>query len=103
MGLQADDCVFDPCVPEIDLRKDNMALQRLREAAEAAKVELSSSMQTDINLPYITMDAGGPKHMNMKLTRAQFESIVDPLVKKTIDPCKKALKDADVTKSEVGE
>jgi len=87
----------------IDLRKDNMALQRLREAAEAAKVELSSSMQTDINLPYITMDAGGPKHMNMKLTRAQFESIVDPLVKKTIDPCKKALKDADVTKSEVGE
>ena len=59
--------------------------------------------QTDINLPYITMDASGPKHMNMKLTRAQFESIVEPLVKRTIEPCKKALKDADVTKSEVGE
>ncbi|XP_063715713.1 stress-70 protein, mitochondrial-like [Symsagittifera roscoffensis] len=87
----------------IDLKKDNMALQRLREAAEAAKVELSSSMQTDINLPYITMDASGPKHMNMKLTRSQFESIVEPLIKRTIEPCKKALKDADVTKSEVGE
>merc|ERR1719230_1490799 len=87
----------------IDLTKDTMALQRVREAAEKAKIELSSKIQTDVNLPYITMDAGGPKHMNMKLTRAQFESIVDPLVKKTIDPCKKALKDADVTKSEVGE
>lgn len=87
----------------IDLKKDNMALQRLREAAEAAKVELSSSMQTEINLPYITMDASGPKHMNVKLSRSQFEGIVEPLIKKTIDPCKKALKDADVTKSEVGE
>jgi molecular chaperone DnaK len=87
----------------IDLKKDPMALQRLREAAESAKVELSSAAQTDINLPYITMDASGPKHMNMKLTRSQFETIVEPLIKRTIDPCKKALKDADVSKSEVGE
>lgn len=87
----------------IDLTKDNMALQRVREAAEKAKVELSSSLQTDINLPYLTMDASGPKHMNMKLTRAKFETIVADLIKKTIEPCNKALKDAEVTKSDVGD
>lgn len=87
----------------IDLTKDNMALQRLREAAEKAKCELSSAMQTDINLPYLTMDAGGPKHMNMKLTRAKFEQIVDALVKKTIGPCQKALQDAGVNKSDIGD
>merc|ERR1719323_985687 len=80
-----------------------MALQRVREAAEKAKVELSSSLQTDINLPYLTMDASGPKHMNMKLTRAKFEQIVGDLIKKTVDPCLKAMKDAEVTKSDIGE
>merc|ERR1711874_721576 len=87
----------------IDLTKDAMALQRVREAAEKAKVELSSAAQTDINLPYLTMDASGPKHMNMKLTRAKFENIVGDLIKKTIDPCIKAMKDAEVSKSDVGE
>jgi len=87
----------------IDLAKDAMALQRVREAAEKAKVELSSSMQTDINLPYLTMDASGPKHMNMKFTRAKFEQIVSELVKKTVDPCHKAMKDAEVNKSDIGE
>jgi len=87
----------------IDLTKDAMALQRVREAAEKAKVELSSAAQTDINLPYLTMDASGPKHMNLKLTRAKFESIVGELIKKTVDPCHKAMKDAEVSKSDIGE
>eukprot|EP00088_Acartia_fossae_P018093 TRINITY_DN203_c0_g1_i4.p1 TRINITY_DN203_c0_g1~~TRINITY_DN203_c0_g1_i4.p1 ORF type:complete len:681 (-),score=274.77 TRINITY_DN203_c0_g1_i4:798-2840(-) len=87
----------------IDLSKDAMALQRVREAAEKAKVELSSSAQTDINLPYLTMDASGPKHMNLKLTRSKFEQIVGDLIKKTVEPCIKALKDAEVTKSDIGE
>jgi len=87
----------------IDLSKDAMALQRVREAAEKAKVELSSSAQTDINLPYLTMDASGPKHMNLKLTRAKFEQIVGDLIKKTVDPCIKAMKDAEVSKSDIGE
>merc|ERR1719468_255015 len=87
----------------IDLTKDAMALQRVREAAEKAKVELSSAAQTDINLPYLTMDASGPKHMNMKLSRAKFESIVGDLIKKTVDPCHKAMKDAEVSKSDIGE
>merc|ERR1712203_801278 len=87
----------------IDLTKDAMALQRVREAAEKAKVELSSAAQTDINLPYLTMDASGPKHMNLKLTRAKFEQIVGDLIKKTIEPCNKAMKDAEVSKSDVGE
>merc|ERR1719479_344644 len=87
----------------IDLAKDQMALQRVREAAEKAKVELSSSLQTDINLPYLTMDASGPKHMNLKLTRAKFESIVGDLIKKCVDPCHKAMKDAEVSKSDIGE
>merc|ERR1712109_116816 len=87
----------------IDLSKDAMALQRVREATEKAKVELSSSVQTDINLPYLTMDQSGPKHMNMKLTRSKFESIVGDLIRKTIDPCNKAMKDAEVSKSDIGE
>ncbi|ELU09753.1 hypothetical protein CAPTEDRAFT_225689 [Capitella teleta] len=87
----------------IDLTKDNMAVQRLREAAEKAKVELSSSLQTDINLPYLTMDQSGPKHMNMKLTRSKFESLVDDLIKRTIGPSQKALHDAEVKKSDIGE
>merc|ERR1712061_509128 len=87
----------------IDLTKDAMALQRVREAAEKAKVELSSAAQTDINLPYLTMDAGGPKHMNLKLSRAKFEQIVGELIKKTVDPCHKAMKDAEVSKSDIGE
>ncbi|CAH1785061.1 unnamed protein product [Owenia fusiformis] len=87
----------------IDISKDPMALQRLREAAEKAKCELSSALQTDINLPYLTMDASGPKHMNLQLTRSKFESIVDGLVKRTIGPCHKAMQDADVSKSNIGE
>merc|ERR1719479_340521 len=87
----------------IDLSKDAMALQRVREAAEKAKVELSSSAQTDVNLPYLTMDATGPKHMNLKLTKAKFEQIVGDLIKKTVEPCLKAMKDAEVSKSDIGE
>lgn len=87
----------------VDVTKDGMAMQRLKEAAEKAKIELSSSTQTDVNLPYLTMDASGPKHMNFKLTRAKFESIVDGLVKRTVPPCLKAIKDAEVSKTEVGE
>eukprot|EP00172_Hildenbrandia_rubra_P004293 Plantae.Rhodophyta-Hildenbrandia_rubra.ctg8393.p1 GENE.Plantae.Rhodophyta-Hildenbrandia_rubra.ctg8393~~Plantae.Rhodophyta-Hildenbrandia_rubra.ctg8393.p1 ORF type:complete len:669 (+),score=168.17 Plantae.Rhodophyta-Hildenbrandia_rubra.ctg8393:3686-5692(+) len=87
----------------IDLSKDNLALQRLREAAEKAKVELSSTMQTDINLPFITADATGPKHMNLKLTRAKFESLVEPLIKRTLDPMKKCLKDAGVAAKDISD
>jgi len=87
----------------IDVKKDNMALQRLREAAEKAKCELSSAQQTDINLPYLTMDASGPKHMNLKLTRAKFEQLVGSLIQRTVDPCKKAVKDAGVSTGEIGE
>ncbi len=87
----------------IDLKADKMALQRLKEAAEKAKIELSSSAQTEINLPFITADKAGPKHMTMKLTRAKFESLVDDLVKQTIEPCKSALKDAGLKAGEVDE
>lgn len=87
----------------IDVTKDPMAMQRLKEAAEKAKCELSSSLQTDINLPYLTMDASGPKHMNLKLSRSKFETLVDGLIKKTVDPCKKALQDGEVSKSDIGE
>ncbi|MGL5720452.1 MAG: molecular chaperone DnaK [Alphaproteobacteria bacterium] len=87
----------------IDLRKDKLALQRLKEAAEKAKIELSSAMQTDINLPFITADASGPKHLNVKLTRARLETLVADLVERTIEPCKKALKDAGVQASEIRE
>ncbi len=85
----------------VDLTKDVLALQRLKEAAEKAKIELSNSTQTDINLPYITADASGPKHLNIKLTRAKFESLVDELIERTIDPCRIAIKDAGVKVSEI--
>jgi molecular chaperone DnaK len=87
----------------IDLTKDKLALQRLKEAAEKAKIELSSATQTDINLPYITADASGPKHMTMKLTRAKYESLVDDLIQRTVEPCRKALKDANLTAGEINE
>jgi molecular chaperone DnaK len=87
----------------VDVRKDPLAMQRLKEAAEKAKIELSSSQQTDINLPYITADASGPKHLNIKLTRAKLESLVDDLVQKTIAPCRTALKDAGVSAGDVAE
>jgi molecular chaperone DnaK len=87
----------------IDLRKDKLALQRLKEAAEKAKIELSSTTQTEINLPFITADQSGPKHLTMKLTRAKFEALVDDLVQKTIEPCRKALKDAGLTAGEISE
>jgi len=87
----------------IDLRKDKLALQRLKEAAEKAKIELSSAMQTDVNLPFITADASGPKHLNITLTRAKFESLVDDLVQRTVKPCKAALKDAGITADQIDE
>ncbi|MCH8163007.1 MAG: molecular chaperone DnaK, partial [Proteobacteria bacterium] len=85
----------------VDLHNDPLALQRLKEAAEKAKIELSSTQQTDINLPYITADAGGPKHLNIKMTRAKLESLVDKLVERTIEPCRIALKDAGLASSEI--
>ncbi|KAA8390989.1 molecular chaperone DnaK [Acetobacter tropicalis] len=87
----------------IDLRADKLALQRLKEAAEKAKIELSSSKETEINLPFITADASGPKHLVLKLTRAKLESLVDDLIQRTLEPCKAALKDAGVSASEVDE
>ncbi len=87
----------------IDLRQDRMALQRLKEAAEKAKIELSSAMETEINLPFITADATGPKHLVMKLTRAKFEQLIDDLVDKTIGPCKQALEDAKLTPNDIDE
>jgi molecular chaperone DnaK len=87
----------------IDLRRDKLALQRLKESAEKAKIELSSTTQTEINLPFITADATGPKHLTMKLTRAKFEALVDDLVQKTIEPCKLAIKDAGLSAAEINE
>jgi molecular chaperone DnaK len=87
----------------INLRNDKLALQRLKEAAEKAKIELSSTTQTEINLPFITADQTGPKHLTMKLTRSKFEALVDDLIQKTIEPCRKALKDAGLTAAEIGE
>ena len=87
----------------IDVRKDPLAMQRLKEAAEKSKIELSSSQQTEVNLPYITADAAGPKHLNMKLTRAKLESLVEDLVQRTIEPCRIALKDAGLSMKDVGE
>jgi molecular chaperone DnaK len=87
----------------IDLRNDRLALQRLKEAAEKAKIELSSSMQTEVNLPFITADQTGPKHLNIKLTRAKLEALVDDLIQKTIDPCRNALRDAGLKASEIDE
>jgi molecular chaperone DnaK len=85
----------------IDLGQDRVAIQRIREAAEKAKIELSASSQTEVNLPFITADATGPKHINSRITRAQFEKLVEPLIQRTIEPCKKALADAGVKASEV--
>ncbi|MFM2320799.1 MAG: molecular chaperone DnaK, partial [Pseudomonadota bacterium] len=87
----------------VDLKGDPLAMQRLKEAAEKAKIELSSSQQTDVNLPYITADASGPKHMNIKVTRAKLESLVDDLITRTIDPCKTALKDAGLSAAQINE
>jgi molecular chaperone DnaK len=87
----------------MDLSSDQMAIQRIREAAEKAKIELSSTTQTEINLPFITADANGPKHINLKIMRSQFESLVAPLIQRTVEPCKKALADAGVKASEINE
>ncbi len=87
----------------VDLRKDKLALQRLKEAAEKAKIELSSSMQTEVNLPFITADQNGPKHLNIKLTRAKLEALVEHLIERTIAPCKAALKDAGISAGEIDE
>jgi molecular chaperone DnaK len=87
----------------VDLKKDMLALQRLKEAAEKAKIELSSSAQTDVNLPYITADASGPKHLNVKLTRSKLESLVDELIQRSIEPCKTAMADAKVTAGDIDE
>ena len=87
----------------IDLRNDKLALQRLKEAAEKAKIELSSSGQTEVNLPFITADQNGPKHLNIKLTRAKLEALVDDLVERTVEPCRAALKDAGLSAGEIGE
>lgn len=87
----------------IDLSEDKMAVQRLREAAEKAKIELSTTLETEINLPFITADASGPKHLNIKLTRSKFESLIEDLVKKSLEPCKKAIEDAGVKPSEINE
>ena len=87
----------------IDLRKDKLALQRLKESAEKAKIELSSAMQTEINLPFITADQTGPKHLTLKLTRAKFEALVDDLIQKTVEPCRQALKDAGLSAAEINE
>ncbi len=87
----------------IDLRNDKLALQRMKEAAEKAKIELSSSAQTEVNLPFVTADASGPKHLNLKITRSQLESLVDDLITKSINPCKEALKDAGINASDIDE
>ncbi len=87
----------------VDLRGDPLAMQRLKEAAEKAKIELSSAQQTDVNLPYITADASGPKHLNMKVTRAKFESLVEDLITRTMEPCKVALKDAGLSASDISD
>ncbi len=108
-GEDFDNRIMDYLVEEfkkdqgVDLSNDPMALQRLKEAAEKAKIELSSSQQTDINLPYITADASGPKHMNIKVTRAKLESLVDDLVQRSIEPCRVALKDAGLSASDIGD
>ncbi|HID39656.1 MAG TPA: molecular chaperone DnaK, partial [Calditrichaeota bacterium] len=87
----------------VDLRKDPMALQRLKEAAEKAKIELSSAMQTEINLPFITATESGPKHLNLSLSRSKFEQLIDDLIQRTVEPCKIALKDAGLSKSDIDE
>jgi molecular chaperone DnaK len=108
-GEDFDQRIMDYLVDEfrkeqgVDLKKDMLALQRLKEAAEKAKIELSSSASTDVNLPYITADASGPKHMNVKITRAKLESLVDELIQRSLNPCKTAMKDAGVTAADIDE
>lgn len=108
-GEDFDKCVIDYLSDEfkkesgIDIRSDRLALQRLKEAAEKAKIELSSAMQTEVNLPFITADQAGPKHLNVKLTRAKLEALVDPLIQRTVGPCKAALKDAGLKASDIDE
>jgi molecular chaperone DnaK len=108
-GEDFDQCIIDYIADEfkrsngIDLRGDKLALQRLKEAAEKAKIELSSSVETELNLPFITADASGPKHLNLKLSRSKLESLVDYLIKRTIDPCRNALKDAGVSVKDIKE
>ena len=108
-GEDFDNCVVDYLADEfkkentIDLRKDKLALQRLKEAAEKAKIELSSTAQTEVNLPFITADQSGPKHLNIKISRAKFETLVEDLVERTIAPCKNALKDAGISAGEIDE
>ena len=108
-GDDVDQLVIDWLVAEfkkdqgVDLSKDRMALQRLKEAGEKAKMELSSTMETEINLPFITADASGPKHLQVKLSRAKFEQMIEPLVNRTLDPCKQALKDAGLAAKDVDE
>ncbi len=108
-GEDFDQCIIDYLADEfkkeqgVDLRSDKLALQRLKEAAEKAKTELSSSMQTEVNLPFITADASGPKHLNIKLTRAKLEALVEQLIDRTISPCKAALKDAGISAGEIDE
>ena len=108
-GEDFDQRIMDHLIAEfkkdsgVDLKKDVLALQRLKEAAEKAKIELSSSQQTDVNLPYITADASGPKHMNVKLTRAKLESLVEDLIQRSIGPCKTAMADAGITGADIDE
>jgi molecular chaperone DnaK len=108
-GEDFDKCIIDYLAEEfkkeqgVDLRQDPLALQRLKEAAEKAKIELSSSMQTEVNLPFVTADQTGPKHLNIKLTRAKLEALIEVLVERTMEPCKAALKDAGITAGEVRE
>src|SRR5690606_289593 len=108
-GEDFDKRVIDYLVDEfnkdqgIDLRKDPLALQRLKDAAERAKIELSSAQQTEVNLPYVTADASGPKHLNIKLTRAKLEALVEDLVRKTLEPCRTALNDAGLRASDISE
>jgi len=108
-GEDFDQCIIDYLADEfkkeqsVDLRQDKLALQRLKEASEKAKTELSSAMQTEVNLPFITADASGPKHLNIKLTRAKLEALVESLIDRTIEPCKSALKDAGISAGEIDE
>ena len=108
-GEDFDQRIMDHLIDEfkkesgVDLKKDMLALQRLKEAAEKAKIELSNSSQTDVNLPYVTADATGPKHMNVKITRAKLESLVEDLIQRSIEPCKTAMKDAGVTAADIDE
>src|SRR3546814_609985 len=106
-GENIDQRISDDIISEfqkesgVDLSKDVLALQRLKESAEKAKIELSSTQQTEINLPYITADASGPKHLNLKITRAKLEALVEELIERTIEPCRIAIKDAGIKVSEI--